>query len=80
MTDCRPEGALRAYLDRELPAAEMKAIAAHLAECSACDALCAELSGRAVRVFELLDALAPPAPAVRPLPAPGPARPWLWPI
>jgi hypothetical protein len=57
MTNCWSEGALRAYLDRELAAEDMKSVAAHLHECSACDALCAELAGRAARVFGLLEAL-----------------------
>jgi hypothetical protein len=80
MTNCWSEGALRAYLDRELPAADMKAVAAHLGECSACDALCAELAGRAARVFDLLELLPEPKVAVpmRPAPAPSLSR-WLWP-
>jgi hypothetical protein len=79
MTNCWSEGALRAYLDRELSAADMKAVAAHLGECSACDALCTELAGRAARVFALLEAL--PEPKIvpmRPVPARAPSR-WLWP-
>jgi hypothetical protein len=82
MTNCWSEGALRAYLDRELSAAEMKAVAAHLEDCCACDALCAELSGRAARVFALLGTLPEPE-RVKPLaPAPAPVRVasrWLWP-
>jgi hypothetical protein len=80
MTNCWSEGALRAYLDRELPAADMKAVAAHLGECSACDALCAELAGRAARVFSLLEMLPEPKVAVpiRPVPVRAVSR-WLWP-
>ena len=61
MTNCWSEGALRAWLDRELPAADMKAVAAHLGECSACDALCTELAARAARVFSMLETLGEPA-------------------
>ena len=79
MTSCWSEGALRAYLDRELSAADMKAVAAHLGECSACDALCTELAGRAARVFALLEALPEPKiVTLRPAPARAPSR-WLWP-
>ncbi|HXA52193.1 MAG TPA: zf-HC2 domain-containing protein [Candidatus Acidoferrum sp.] len=80
MTNCWSEGALRAYLDRELPAADMKAVAAHLGECSACDGLCAELAGRAARVFSLLEMLPEPkvAAPIRATPTRSPSR-WLWP-
>lgn len=82
MTNCWSEGALRAWLDRELPAEDMKAVAAHLGECSACDAQCTELAARAARVFSMLETLAEPAPAAavkpRPMPAPTASR-WLWP-
>ena len=79
MTTCWSEGALRAYLDRELPPADMKAVAAHLGECSACDAVCTELAGRAARVFALLEALPEPETVVV-RPAPRRAHPrWLWP-
>ena len=84
MTNCWSEGALRAYLDRELPAGDMKSVAAHLGECSACDALCTELSARAARVFTLLEGLGEPETALRSMPMPprAPSRPplrWLWP-
>ena len=80
MTNCWSEGALRAYLDRELSSADMKAVAAHLGECSDCDALCTELAGRAARVFALLESLPAPVETIRraPVPARGPSR-WLWP-
>ena len=50
MTKCWSEGELRAYLDRELPTGDMQQVAAHLGECTACDGLCTELSGRAAHV------------------------------
>src|SRR5262249_3895870 len=71
MTNCWSEGALRAYLDRELPAEDMKSVAAHLGECSSCDALCAELAGRAARVFALIETLPKPELVVRAQPAAG---------
>ncbi len=79
MTNCWSEGALRAYLDRELPGADMKAVAAHLGECSACDELCTELAGRAARVFALLETLPEPAAVVgmRPVLLRSRSR-WLW--
>src|SRR5215471_17105572 len=81
MTNCWSEGALRAYLDRELPAEDMKSVAAHLGECSSCDALCAELAGRAARVFALVETLAEPAVVVKAQPAAArtQSRRWLWP-
>src|SRR5215510_11117936 len=80
MTNCWSEGALRAYLDRELPAEDMKSVAAHLGECSSCDALCVELAGRAARVFALLESL--PEPERVAWKKPEPTRVlsrWLWP-
>jgi anti-sigma factor RsiW len=80
MTNCWSEGALRAYLDRELPAEDMKSVAAHLGECSACDVLCAELAGRATRVFAMLEPISEPELAVKSLPAPPRTiSRWLWP-
>jgi len=79
MTNCRSEGALRAYLDRELSGAEMKAVAAHLGECGVCDALCTELAGRAARVFALLETLPEPIIAATMQPSLSRTRsPWLW--
>ena len=82
MTSCWSEGALRAWLDRELPPGDMKAVAAHLGQCSACDAVCTELAGRAARVFSLVGALSEPEAAVArtlpPLPIRNRVR-WLWP-
>jgi hypothetical protein len=57
MTQCWSEGALRAYLDRELPAEEIQRAAAHLKQCTVCEGLCRELAGRASRVSALLDLL-----------------------
>lgn len=57
MSRCWLEGEWRAYLDRELPAAEMDAAGQHLGTCQACSALVRELSGRAERVGALMAAL-----------------------
>ena len=57
MTKCWSEGELRAYLDRELPTGDMQQVAAHLGECTACDGLCTELSGRAAHVSALMELL-----------------------
>jgi hypothetical protein len=57
MTECWSEGALRAYLDRELPTEDMQRVAAHLGECTVCDCLCTELAGRAAHVSALLELL-----------------------
>jgi len=79
MTNCWSEGALRAYLDRELTPADMKLVSAHLGECSACDDLCAELSARASRVFALLETLPEPEPVrMRPVAVRSNLRRW-WP-
>ena len=69
MTPCRTEGDLRAYLDRELPTAEMQQVAEHLKDCTACDGLCTELAARAAHVSALMELLpgwegAAPRPAV----------------
>ena len=69
MTECWSEGALRAYLDRELPTEDMQRVAAHLGECKVCDGLCTELAARAAHVSALLELLpewsaAMPRPAV----------------
>jgi len=67
MTECWSEGALRAYLDRELPTEDMQRVAAHLVECTACDNLCTELAGRADHVSAMMDLLPEwSAPAARP--------------
>jgi anti-sigma factor RsiW len=58
MKACWTEGELRAYLDRELPAAGREAVAAHLAECGECDLRYREIAARADRVTAALGALA----------------------
>ena len=57
MTECWSEGALRAYLDRELPTQDMQRVAAHLGECTNCDCLCTELAGRAAQVSAWMEML-----------------------
>jgi len=69
MKQCRPEGELRAYLDRELPPEEAGRVAAHLAECGKCAAAVEEMAARAQWVSSLLDELSPVGVGhVRPLP------------
>src|ERR1022692_1420234 len=68
MTQCWPAGALRAYLDGELPAEEMQRVAAHLGECTVCDGLCTELAARAAHVATLMELL-PECGEVLPWPA-----------
>src|ERR1035441_5829459 len=57
MTQCWPEGALRAYLDRELPTEDMQRLASHLGECTVCNGLCTELAAREAHVSALLELL-----------------------
>jgi hypothetical protein len=57
MTHCWSEGALRAYLDRELSAEEIQQVAAHLKECATCDGQCRELAAKAAKVTALIDLL-----------------------
>jgi len=70
MKECWSEGALRAYLDRELPASEMEQVAAHLEICSECGDQWAVLAGRAARVSELMGSLpaVDRAPRISPVP------------
>src|SRR5216683_3073497 len=68
MTECWSEGALRAYLDRELSTEDMQRVAAHLGECRVCDGLCTELAARAAHVSALLELL-PEWNATMPRPA-----------
>jgi anti-sigma factor RsiW len=70
MTQCWPEGALRAYLDGELPSGDMERVAAHLKACAECDGLCTELAGRAEHVSALMELL---PECGEPLPWPGKA-------
>lgn len=74
MSRCWLEGELRAYLDRELPAAEMEAAGQHLRECRPCSAIAEELAQRAARVSALLAALEH-APAAAPRSAAASRRP-----
>ncbi len=73
MSQCWPEGALRAYLDRELPPEDMHLVAAHLGECADCEELSKELAGRAARVGAWLEAL----PEVLPQAEPGTPVAWV---
>jgi anti-sigma factor RsiW len=78
MTKCRSDGELRAYLDRELPPAEMQAVAGHVANCAACDRKLGELTRRAEHIAALMSELADGsafAPATLRRPA---VRPWRW--
>jgi len=83
MSRCWLEGEWRAYLDRELPAADMETAGRHLGTCPACSARLRELSGRAERVGALMGALeyipesrpCPEGALVRP--APRWKRPWV---
>ena len=78
MTQCWPEGALRAYLDGELPADDMQRAAAHLGECTVCDGLCTELAARAAHVAALMELLPEPCGALPwpAIPARAPRRRW----
>jgi anti-sigma factor RsiW len=79
MKQCWPEGALRAYLDGELPPEEMQSVAAHLGECAACERLHSELSVRSGYIAGLMTSLAEPAPRLARRPASTPARgSWWW--
>lgn len=79
MKQCWPEGTLRAYLDGELPAPEMRSVAAHLEECAECTRLHSELSVRAGYVGGLLDTLAMPAPKLAPRKAAAKTSgSWVW--
>lgn len=56
---CISDGALRAKIDGELPAAELKQVQAHLAVCASCRAREEAIAGRAERVSALFFQLAP---------------------
>ena len=79
MTECRSEGDLRAYFDRELPSADLERIAAHLAQCAICAERYDELAGRAQRVTDILAGLevTPGVRQVVPMPRQVPVR-WRW--
>ena len=57
MRECWSEGKWRAWLDRELPPAEMDFGAAHLEVCAGCRAVHEEIAQRAARVSVLLGVL-----------------------
>ena len=57
MSQCWSEGALRAYLDGELPPEDMNLAAAHLGDCSVCDGICTTLAARAAHVSALVETL-----------------------
>lgn len=75
MSQCWSEGALRTYLDRELPQADVELAAAHLAECAKCAEKSRNLAGRAARVAVWMEALPEPEMA---LPMPRRAAMFLW--
>jgi Putative zinc-finger len=60
MRECWPDGALRAFIDRELPQEDLKRLSAHLGECARCSGRWHELSARAERVGALVSGLAEP--------------------
>jgi anti-sigma factor RsiW len=70
MKECCDEGALRAYLDRELAPEEMTRIAVHLGGCVDCHARYNGLAGRAARVAALMETLEVGQVAAQPIPAP----------
>jgi anti-sigma factor RsiW len=79
MRQCWSEGALRAYLDRELPPEDMERAAAHLGECPWCEARRAELAGRAARVSGFMNVLPEPGPVTSlPLITRRPRTTWQW--
>jgi hypothetical protein len=77
MTQCWPEGALRAYLDGELPTEDMQQVAAHLGECRVCDGLHREVAARAAHVSALMELL-PERGEAMPRPAGVPRRRANW--
>ena len=78
MTQCWPEGALRAYLDGELLTGDMQQVAVHLGECRACDGLCRELAARAAHVSALMELLPERGEAVpRPVGVPRRRANWI---
>jgi anti-sigma factor RsiW len=78
MTQCWSEGELRAYLDHELPAGDMKMVAEHLETCSECGDHWAEIAGRASRVSALLDTLPVPERTISIVRAPQRAKTATW--
>src|ERR1041384_2617348 len=75
MRECWRGGDLRAFLDGELPPADMQAVKEHLAECHDCDARYDEIAGRAGLVSGLLESLGE-MERIAPIRRPQPARHW----
>lgn len=65
MTNCWSQGELRTYLDNELAPRDHERAKRHIEECSACRAVCADLSQRAQWLTGLMDALPQPPVLVR---------------
>jgi len=59
---CYDDGALRAYLDDALPAAERNSVAAHVSICAACRSLLEEQRAQTARIAPLLAVPAAPDP------------------
>jgi anti-sigma factor RsiW len=72
--ECRSDGTLRAFLDRELPAEDFERVSAHLRACDGCRGRSEELEARAGRVLGMVGALAEPVAAVA-MPCPRTGRP-----
>lgn len=76
---CCSEGDLRTWLDGELDVAAAEQVAAHLAQCPACEAMRQELAARAMRVADLMADLALPASVPMPRRQPERSRStWRW--
>jgi hypothetical protein len=60
--ECTSAGALRAYLDQELPDSEYQDVRMHLAACSECRASLEAMSQDVLRANSLLEILAPTEP------------------
>ena len=75
---CPDGGMLQSWLDRELPAADLRSATGHLATCPSCSSRLEELRSRDAEVRAMLDTLSAASahPAVVYLH--GPAR-WRWP-
>jgi len=79
MTQCWSEGELRAFLDCELPAGDMRRAAEHLSGCDACRGLSKAVEQRAERVAAQLGLLPAPAPVLQwPKLAPRTRPSWGW--
>jgi len=74
MKECWSDGALRAFVDRELPADELTRLAAHLEDCPRCAERHRALAARALSVLALVGELREPAAAPSPRLALAPPR------